>query len=52
MGYPPVIGHYFTIVKRKKIYNHQLTIAFNQLRFTSLVLLHLLIVYIKKYLQN
>ena len=46
MGHPPVMGHYFTIVKSKKIYNHQPTIAFNKLRFSSVVVLHLLIVYI------
>ena len=52
MGHPPVMGHYFNIVKSKKVYNHQPTIAFNKLRFNSVVVLHLLIVYMKKYLQN
>ena len=52
MGQPPVMGHYFNIVKSKKIYNHQPTIVINQLRFSSLVVFHLLIVYIKKYFQN
>ena len=46
------MGHYFNIVKSKKIDNHQPTIAFNKLRFSGVVVLHLLIVYIKKYLQN
>ena len=52
MGQPPVMGHYFNIVKSKKIYNHQPTIVINKLRFSSLVVLHLLIVYMKKYFQN
>ena len=50
--FDPVMGHYFNIVKSKKIYNHQSTIVIDKLRFSSLVVLHLLIVYMKKYFQN
>ena len=45
MGDPPVMGHYFKIVKCKKICNNQPTIVFDELRFNSLVVLYLLIVY-------
>ena len=40
IGQPPVMGHYFNFVKSNKIYNHQPTIVFEKLRFSSSVVLH------------
>ena len=46
-----VISHHFNIVQYKHIYHNQSTIVIDNLRYTSVLVLHLPLVYMKKTVQ-